>query len=120
MSDSTRAKVIDALAADAHRISKDHGFWAHLDPRGDTRFYVPEKVALIHTEASEIIKADRDLHDEGQRLYDLLEECADVIIRVFDLAHVISHGGARGSLGEALVSKMITNDMRPPLHGKRW
>lgn len=108
---------INNLAENIHGISVDHGFWEHLD-LSDTRFYVPEKIALIHSEASEVISADRELFDARARRVEILEECADIIIRTLDLAHVVAE--EEESFGDIVLAKIRHNRDRPRMHGKRW
>lgn len=108
---------INYLSLEIHGINVDHGFWEHLD-LSDTRFYVPEKIALIHTEATEVIDADRELFDARARRVAIMEECADIIIRTLDLAHVVAEG--EESFGKIMMEKIQANRLRPRMHGKRW
>jgi NTP pyrophosphatase (non-canonical NTP hydrolase) len=76
-----------------------------------------EKIALIHSELSEALEADRkDLasdHIEG--FTGVEEELADVFIRMIDLA---VQKDLR--LGEAIFAKMRFNLTRPFKHGKAY
>lgn len=70
------------LIAQAHDNAVDKGFWDAVDDIGmatadPDALLVAQKVALIHSEASEIVNAIKD---------EQVEEAADVAIRVFDLA----------------------------------
>lgn len=70
---------------------------------------VPVKLALVHTEVSEAIEADRKGDDEN-----FGEEIADIFIRLGDLC------GMKGIDIESIVaSKMAYNESRPYLHGNK-
>jgi NTP pyrophosphatase (non-canonical NTP hydrolase) len=91
---------IEDLVKEAHDCAVTHGFWEASENIG-------EKLALIHSEVSEALEAYRK--DEP-----LDEELADVMIRVADLA-----GWLKIDLSEAIINKMIFNETRPRLHGKK-
>jgi NTP pyrophosphatase (non-canonical NTP hydrolase) len=76
-----------------------------------------EKIALMHSELSEALEADRkDLEsDKIPGFSGVEEELADLMIRVFDFA---GHHNLR--LGEAVVTKMRMNLQRPFRHGKKY
>lgn len=80
------------------------GFW-NLPPE----YAVPIKLALIHSEVSEALEANR----KGGTLELLGEELADIVIRVMDLAE-----GASINLGAAIVRKHEKNLNRPFMHGR--
>lgn len=67
-----------SLAKQANEIARDKGFWT----RESSASSVATKVALIHTEIAEISEA----LGAAVSVQDLLEECADVVIRALDLA----------------------------------
>lgn len=73
-----------------------------------TRLKKAEKIALIHTELSELLEAVRkdDWANE-------VEEMADVQVRVLDYC-----GGFGIDLGEGFFNKMLKNLKRPHRHGK--
>ena len=85
------------------------GFW-ESDNTG-------EKIALMHSELSEALEADRkDLDAEHiPGFTGVEEELADVVIRVLDFA---GHHNLR--LGEALSAKIAYNLTRPFKHGKAY
>jgi NTP pyrophosphatase (non-canonical NTP hydrolase) len=85
------------------------GFW-ESDNTG-------EKIALMHSELSEALEADRkDLEsDHIPGFSGLEEELADVIVRIVDFA---VQKNLR--LSEALISKMRFNLSRPYRHGKKY
>ncbi len=101
---------LDALAAVLHEIAKEKGFWD-----GDvTHDKVGNKLALVHSEVTEVLEAIRK--NKGSQ--EIVEEMADVIIRLLDLyaamrnENMVSH-----SLEEMLDKKIQKNKERPKLHG---
>lgn len=76
-----------------------------------------EKIALIHSELSEALEADRKdlVSDHIPDFSGIEEELADVVIRVVDLAAM---RGLR--LGDAINAKMQYNLSRPFKHGKKY
>ena len=103
--------VFAALSSNVYAMNKANGFWDGLqDSFG-------QKIALVHSELSEALEADRkDLMDdklpdrEGREV-----ELADAMIRIFDLA-----GRYQMDLGGALVAKIAFNASRPYKHGKAY
>lgn len=90
-----------------YRVSKDHGFHDY----SEVPFNVGEKLALIHSEVSEALEAVRGKPEDNN----LVEELADIIIRVADLA------GYMGlDLAGATTRKIEKNMGRPYKHGKNF
>jgi len=76
------------------------------------------KIALIHSELSEALEADRKqiVNDDKIPEFTGIEaELADTVIRILDLA-----GSCDQRLGEAIVAKMLYNLNRPFKHGKQY
>lgn len=97
------AAGLNALAAECHAIAVSKGFWDGPRNQG-------EIVALIHSEASELLEAFRN-DDRANAA----EEAADIIIRVLDMA-----GGFGMDLDGAVRAKMEKNRGRPYKHGKAF
>jgi len=91
------AAVID----DVHQTAVDHGWH-------DKEVSLPVQIALIHSEVSEALEADRKGHGDDK----VAEELADVIIRVMDTA-----AAHKLQLVEALFAKMERNREREYRHG---
>jgi len=101
---------LDALAAVLHETAKEKGFWD-----GDyTHDKVGNKLALVHSEVTEVLEAIRKSHGSEK----VVEEMADVIIRLLDVyAAMRNEEAVLHSLDEILHKKMEKNKTRPALHG---
>ncbi|QNB45856.1 nucleotide pyrophosphohydrolase [Thermanaerosceptrum fracticalcis] len=95
--------TINELVKQAHENAKKKGFW-------DERREIGTLLALIHSEVSEALEADR----KG-RWGNFAEEMADIVIRVCDLC-----GGLGIDLEWEIIQKMNKNALRERLHGKRY
>lgn len=101
------------LARQAHATAVAKGFWDDIDGNPDAeRWVFPAKIALIHSELSEALQADRSPSPNAQPL---LEELADAVIRIADLC-----GRLGGDLESAVAHKLAANQLRPHRHGKRY
>jgi NTP pyrophosphatase (non-canonical NTP hydrolase) len=81
----------------------------------DDRFvFYSKQLAMIHSEVTEVLEALRK--DKGQDK--VVEELADILIRVFDLyAGMRINGDVQDSLDQTLKDKAKFNTSRPRLHG---
>lgn len=91
---------INQLCKEAYTIAKSKGW--HEEPRE-----MGTILALIHSEVSEALEADRKGDSENFR-----EELADVCIRIFDLC-----GAKDIDLERAILEKMERNRGRSYKHG---
>jgi NTP pyrophosphatase (non-canonical NTP hydrolase) len=104
------AIVIDEFAAVLHANARDKGFW---DENNGTIFYI-NQLAMVKSEVSEVLEAIRKEKGDEQ----VVEELADVIIRVLDLyAGLVRDGYTKISLEESLKNKASINTTRPKMHG---
>jgi NTP pyrophosphatase (non-canonical NTP hydrolase) len=137
MSSDTTEKMADAdtfthtsidaglsnLVTVAFGNSVSKGFWDGKNKISD----IPEKIALIHSEASEALEELRESKFEPEEaMFDLRKldsgkpvgfasEIADIVIRCADLC-----GGYGIDLGEAVVEKLKYNSTREKMHGKKF
>lgn len=124
---SDHPRFINDVAEEAHQNSRIKGFY-------DGPTNIAEKIALIHSEASEALECDRKdmyckssaipmwMDDENfkswfrKNVKDTFEdELADIAIRVFDLA------AFKGiDLESHILGKMRYNSLREQRHGKNY
>lgn len=121
--------MLTELSKQVHQNNKDKGFY-------DIPTSTLERLALIHSEVSEALEADRsdkftkvnprsvlgwadddvfnlDFKDEIKDTFE--DELADVIIRVLDLA------GSKGiDIQSHVDAKIRYNKLRPYKHGKKY
>ena len=101
---------LDALSAVLHESAKEKGFW---DGKY-TNDKVGNKLALVHSEVTEVLEAIRKSHGSEK----IVEEIADVIIRLLDVyAAMRNEEQILHSLDEVLEAKINKNKDRPRLHG---
>lgn len=92
--------MINQLCKEAYETAKSKGW--HDEPKETGTL-----LALVHSEVSEALEADRKGNTEN-----FVEELADVCIRIFDLC------GSKGiDLEKAILEKMAYNKTRSYKHG---
>lgn len=105
--------ALTQLAAQVHKANKDKGFY-------DNPLSLVEQLALVHSEVSEAVEAER-AGDSRLRIADngkpegVPSELADVVIRVLDIC---GHLGI--DIGDAIERKLAYNATRPYKHGKKF
>jgi len=109
---------IDELAKEIHTNATEKGFWDYMyesaEPKADPFIFFAKQIAMIHSEATEVLEALRKQKGANE----VVEELADVIIRVLDLYEGLKmHGDVRDSLDETLMRKMSINTHRAKMHG---
>lgn len=101
---------IEEISSVIHLNAKTKGFW---DENNGTNFYL-KQLAMIHSEVSEVLEAIRKQKGDDK----VVEEFADIIIRVFDLYMGMKKDGyTELKLEDVLKSKMSINSERPKMHG---
>lgn len=81
----------------------------------DTPGNIGERIALIHSEASELLEAYRNGNPPCTKCPELTsaqEEVADIIVRTLDLAHEFGI-----DVDQAVAVKSAYNETRPHRHG---
>ena len=112
MAEEVITTAVNHLIQIIHCNAVAHGFW----PEGEKR-NVCELIALIHSEVSELLEGVRKPGPSNHIPEFTLEEeeCADILIRVFDYA-----GGRKLKLAGALGAKIKFNAKREHKHGKAF
>lgn len=104
--------IIEAFSEQIYIAMVANGFWAD----GQDNF--GSKTALVHTELSEMLEANRKSIAADDKIPEFTgeeAEAADTIIRLLDMA-----GRYNWRLGEAITAKMLFNLSRPFKHGKAY
>lgn len=105
--------ALKLLSKRCHENSVKHGFWGN---RGRAKRNVPEMIALMHSELSEMLEAYRHDNPPSEHVPEISgmdEELADLMIRVFDFC-----GGFDIDIAKAIELKMKFNETREHKHGK--
>lgn len=106
-------RTLAILAKVIHKNSVEKGFYGEPEMMDK----VAAKIALIHSEATELLEALR----KSQGANKVTEETVDILIRVFDLHDfLVELDWATDDLDATLGIKMLTNASRPPKHGHVW
>jgi NTP pyrophosphatase (non-canonical NTP hydrolase) len=108
---------LDTLAKELNSTAMEKGFWNDFDADKPFIFYA-KQIAMIHSEATEIMEAIRK--DKGED--EILEEIADLVIRTLDLFEGLKVTGEISkdlSLDRAIIEKSMKNKKRPHKHGVR-
>lgn len=103
---------LEQLQQQVYEANALQGFW---DGAQDS---VPGKIALMHTELSEMLEADRKGIEVSEHLPEFTgieEEAADMMIRLMDFS-----GRFNLRLGQAVTAKLLFNLNRPHKHGKGY
>lgn len=114
LNSSDRVMHLDQFSIALHETAKSKGFYDSLDL---TEFNSQAKqLAMVHSEVSEVLEALRK--DKGQDK--VVEELADILIRVFDLYAALKEAGVvTDSLQDSLITKAGVNQTREKMHGVR-
>lgn len=105
---------LDALGALVHQTAIEKGFWNYDSVTSEV---VGMKLALVHSEVTEVLEAFRK--NKGEQA--VVEEMADIIIRLVDLYAACRDAGlVDSSLDDVVQSKMKINTQRPALHGNNF
>lgn len=109
---------LDATAKELHDNAVEKGFWEPNNIDTHIIFYL-KQLAMVHSEVSEVLEAIR----KEQGAEKIVEEFADILIRVLDLYWGMKMDGALWSengvpsLHEVFESKVDINRDRPRMHG---
>lgn len=103
----------------AFENSEKKGFWKANFKFSNDPEYMASKIALMHSELSELLECVRKDFEEKDKhcpVYKNAEiELADLVIRAMDFAEAYNL-----HLAQAIISKMEFNATRPPKHGKKF
>ena len=115
--------TFDEIAHEIHKTSVDKGFWSKVYKYAETTpekkpikdiDFMLSKLALIHSEVTEVLEAMRKQKDERE----VVEEMADILIRLLDFYQgALNCGWVESSLNEVTAQKLNKNKERPPMHG---
>jgi NTP pyrophosphatase (non-canonical NTP hydrolase) len=114
-----RSINLDATAKELHDNAVEKGFWEHNKSDTNIIFYL-KQLAMVHSEVSEVLEAIR----KEQGAEKIVEEFADILIRVLDLYWGMTRDGAlrteegyNVSLHDMFEQKIDINRDRPRMHG---
>lgn len=108
----TFVSLLNQVQEQIYTAMQINGFW------NGEQDNLPSKVALVHSELSELLEANRKAVTNDDKVPEFTgeeAEAADTIIRLLDMA-----GRYQWRLAEAIVAKMLFNLSRPYKHGKQY
>jgi len=107
------------MAEEIHKISLQKGFWNKVydfekkETVQDIDFMLA-KLALVHSEISEVLEAMRKQMGEEK----IVEELVDIYIRLMDFYQGAKNcGWVKSSFDDIYEKKMAINKERLPMHG---
>lgn len=104
---------LDDVSFTLNANAREKGFWDSNTEENRILFYL-KQLAMVHSEVSETLEAIRK--EKGDDV--VVEELADIIIRVLDLyAGMATDGYTKASLQKSLQAKVAKNTTRPRMHG---
>lgn len=114
---------IKKLSQELHTIAKEKGFWEpkkcpHCGGELPEKRNFGEMIALIHSELSEALEADRQGNPPCEKIPEITaieEEMADALIRILDICE-----GNNFDIIKAIEMKMDFNSKRAWKHGKKY
>ena len=109
-------KSLDRWAEEFHTTAKEKGFWDNYEDSPNE--FVCTKLALIHSEVTEVLEAIRKNKGEEE----IMAEFADIIIRTLDLYAGLNERSfeKERSLDFAVQEKAKKNNTRQKLHGNNF
>lgn len=103
---------LQLLAQKAFENASSKGF--HDDKDFTSIEWQLSKIALIHSEGSELLEALRK--DKGED--EIMSEISDILIRTLDFYYALLEGGVvNTNLDDAYRAKALKNSTRPQMHG---
>ncbi len=116
-----RKDAVDLLVDTMHGASVQAGWWHDKNGTAilDNVYAVSNKLALIHSEVSEALEADRKSRPGAPKMDShlpqhpaILTELVDVLIRTMDLAGALRYLSPETSFGEITMDKLRYNAQR--------
>lgn len=102
---------VEALQFVCHNLSSNAGWWKEYDemPEQYRKYFLSTKIALIHSETSEMLEGARKgkMDDHLPHRTSQEVEAADLVIRLFDYA-----GKLGMDLSGAIIEKLAYNQQR--------